>query len=327
MSSKRENDSLKAGCSNISASGAAHLKNSNFVIVTNSYKREITLVERSLRHSLSQNPLPHKVVFIDQNEKKLQLSREISTHPLLQHLHICKQSVSAARNSLNVSPGVEWILFCDDDGYLMARYTEKFLEIVKEYPENEIIAGSIVRDDNGEFYTPRHKIGGNLNKFRHTKLLMGSNFACKAKTFKRLGGFDERFGVGTYWGVGEETDFAWKAYFAKVPMLYDQNLKVFHIRPYASTFSNNFCKAFRYGKGKGALVAKWIFEKKRIKPFYEMIEMTVIPLVQMFKAVLALRFEMVAIYFVALLARYWGLVLFGGKFLFSHGNQKHWSNV
>ena len=289
------------------------------VVVTNSYGRELSLVERSLKYSLSQKPAPQRVIFIDQNENKLELSAEISQNTLLQHLYVPKRSVSAARNSLNISPDVEWIIFCDDDGYLMEGYAEKFVETVKGHPEIEIIAGSIMRDDTGEFYTTRHRMGGELNKFRYTKLLMGSNFACKAKTFKKLNGFDERLGAGAFWGSGEETDFAWKAHFARVPMLYCPDLKVFHIKPYSSTFSNNVKKAFFYGRGKGALVAKWILEEKKFKPFYEMAEMIIVPLAQMLKSILMLRPGGGAIYFTVLLARLWGFVLFGVKFLFSRG--------
>ena len=167
---------------------------------------------------LAQSPPPRKIIFIDQNERKLRLKREIADNVLLQHLHVHTVGVSAARNSLDISQDVDWILFCDDDGYLMEGYTKKFLEVAECLPWVKVIAGSIIRDDNGEFYTPRHGLGGDINKFSCTKLLMGSNFACKAEIFKKLGGFDERFGVGSYWGSGEETDFAWKAHFSKVPM-------------------------------------------------------------------------------------------------------------
>ena len=295
------------------------IKQLNFIIVTNSFRRDIALVERNLKHSLSQKPSPQKVIFIDQNEKKLELPSEISQSLLLQHLHIPKQSVSAARNSLNISPETEWIIFCDDDGYLMEGYAEKFIETAKSHPEVEIVAGSIIRDDNGEFYTSRHRIGGDINKFPYAKLLMGSNFACKAKTFKKLNRFDERLGAGAFWGSGEETDFAWKAHFAGVPMLYCSELKVFHVKPYSSTFPNNLKKAFFYGRGKGALVAKWIFEEKKLKPFYEMAEMSVVPVGQIFKAVLTFHPKEMVIYFTVLLARLWGFILFGVKFLFFRG--------
>ena len=285
----------------------------NFVVVTNSYKRDISLVERSLGHSLAQNPPPRKVVFVDQNEQRLRLKRKVAEHPLLRHIHVHTTAVSAARNSLDISSDIDWILFCDDDGYLMEGYTKKFLEVVECCPRVEVIAGSIVRDDNGEFYTPRHGMGGDINKFCYTKLLMGSNFACKAETFKKLGGFDERFGVGAYWGSGEETDFAWKAHFSKVPMLYCSDLKVFHIKPYASSFSDNVRKAFFYGRGKGALVAKWIFEEKKIKPFYEMAEMTMVPLGQMVKSFLGLSPKKVLVFATTLMARYWGFFIFTAK--------------
>ena len=302
-------------------------KPGDFVIVTNSYQRDISLVERSLGRSLGQNPPPQRVIFIDQNKNKLQFKREIAENPLLHHLHVCTTGVSAARNSFDISKNIEWMIFCDDDGYLMEGYTKKFLELAECQPWLEVIAGSIVRDDNGEFYTPRHKLGRNINKFFWTKLLMGSNFACKAATFKRLGGFDERFGAGSYWGSGEETDFAWKAHFAKVQMLYCPDLKVIHIKPYASTFANNFRKAFFYGRGKGALVAKWIVEERKLKPFCEIVEMTLVPLGQVVKSALTLSPEKVAIFATTLVARYWGFFAFVGKSLLPKGREKRVQDI
>ena len=295
----------------------------DFVIVTNSYQGDISLVERNLRHSLSQKPPPWKVIFIDQNEKKLKLSPEISDHLLLDHVHVRQRSVSAARNLLNVSSDIEWIIFCDDDGYLMEGYTEKFVEMVRYRPEVEILAGSVVRDDNGEFYTPRHKTGVNLNKFLYTKLLMGTNFACKAKTFKTLGGFDENFGVGAFWASGEETDFAWKAHFSRVPMLYCPELKVFHTKSYSLDFSDNIKKAFFYGRGNGALVAKWMLKERKIKPICEMVEMTLVPWGQVFKAVGNRSLERIALCLVTLLSRCWGFALFLIKYCFSREGRKY----
>ncbi len=271
----------------------------NFTIVTNSYQRDLILVERSLRASLSQNPSATSVIFIDQNAKRLKLSEDLVSNKNLQHLMVEANCVSKARNSFPIPENTDWLLFCDDDGYPAPNYIKTFLEI---------IAGSIVRDDNGEFYTPRHKIGGSLKNFRHTKLLMGSNFACKAQTFKRLGGFDEMFGAGSYWGSGEETDFAWKAYFAKVPMEYFPQLIVYHIKPYAGDFQHSLNKAFYYGVGKGALVAKWLFKNKKPIVLFEAVEMIIVPFLQIMMSLLLFRWKMTRIYFSTIKGRITGLI-------------------
>ncbi|OFZ16557.1 MAG: hypothetical protein A2X86_12235 [Bdellovibrionales bacterium GWA2_49_15] len=245
-------------------------------IVTNSFQRPKNLVERSLLASLNQIPGPDKVIFIDQSTPSLELEQKISANPLLTHLKIPVSGVAKARNSFPVPMDADWLIFCDDDGYLMPGYLEHFIKITQQYPKLKIIAGSIVRDDNGEFYSPRHQIGGDLMKFLNTKLLMGSNFAIRPTTFIELGKFSDNFGVGSYWGSSEETDFAWKAFFNNIPMAYFPELKVLHIKPYAGTFLHSCTKAYRYGVGKGAMVAKWIL-KGKVWPVVEFIEMLGLP--------------------------------------------------
>lgn len=249
----------------------------NIIIITNSYKRDQQLVERSLEHSLKHAAIIQKLIFVDQNRESLKLSESISSNSKLEHIKTDKSCVSEARNLVSIPDETDWLVFCDDDGYIAEDYFDIFFKTLEKDPELEIIAGSIIRDDNFDFYSPRHKIGGDLNKFRYSKLLMGSNFAVRAKVFKELEGFDERFGAGSILGSGEETDFAWKAYFAKKRMLYQPEMKVFHIRPYAGTLDHSIKKAELYGIGKGALVSKWLFERGQLPVLFELIEMILIP--------------------------------------------------
>lgn len=280
------------------------------LIITNSFKREQNLVERSLIHSLNQKPSPKYVYFIDQNENKLNLSREITQFDNFHHFHVKTNCVSTARNSVEIPRDVDWVLFCDDDGFLKEDYLKNWNQFVETHPRYDVIAGSIVRDDNEEFYSPRHKIGGDLNKFKNTKLLMGSNFSCKVEVFKKLNGFDEQFGAGSYWGSGEETDFAWKAYFNNVPMTYQKDLVVYHIRPYALSLGENIKKAFRYGIGKGALVSKWLVFKFKPIIFYEVFEMTMVPLLQMLIAFMSLRWTKIPVLISVLVSRWIGIFLY-----------------
>lgn len=280
----------------------------NLCIVINSYKRALTLVERSVKAALAQTVPARRVIFLDQNQPKLVFSDEIEKNPLFLHLEIHKSSVSSARNQLKIPSDCEWILFCDDDGYLDAKYIEKLGYLMESYADLEIFAGSIVRDDNLEFYSKRHEIGGSLRQFHHTKLLMGSNLVVKAATFDRLGRFDEQFGAGAFWGSGEETDFCWKAFFADVPMEFFKELVVYHIKPYAGDFKHSMNKAYQYGLGKGALVQKWLIRKHQPVVLFEFMEMLLIPLAQILWAILRLKFLEVPIYATVFYSRLLGFV-------------------
>jgi GT2 family glycosyltransferase len=248
-----------------------------YTAVVNTINRPQYLVERCITSLLTQKILPIQVILIDQNEKELQLTNSILENPLFQRMKVDYKSVSAARNSVIIPENSEWIFFCDDDGYADKNYSEVLFDLISKNPEIEIFAGSIVREDNLEFYSLRHRKGGSLKKFRNTKNLMGSNFVVKRSTFERLKRFDENFGVGSYWGSSEETDFCWKAFFMKVPMEFFPELIVYHTPPFNLSVKKGFVKAFRYGIGKGALVFKWLIKNKKLIVLYEFVEMLSVP--------------------------------------------------
>jgi hypothetical protein len=276
-------------------------------VVTNSYKRSSELVTRSLSQSLSQSPPVQQLIFVDQNPVPLQLPDDVTLDSRLTRVQTTESCVSSARNLIPIADDVDWLIFCDDDGYLENGYIAEFIRLTQQNPNIDIFAGAIVREDNLDFYTPRQAVGGDLGKFRNAKLLMGSNFAVKSKTFRELGKFDEAFGAGSYWGSGEETDFAWKANFNKIPSKYSPTLRVIHKPPYHEGFHLSVKKAYRYGRGKGALVSKWLL-RGHFLVLIEAMEMTIIPIVQTAKALITLKWNYIPIYAAALAGRFIGLL-------------------
>jgi len=264
-------------------------------------------VERSLRASLKQKIPPQKIILIDQNIEGLNLPEDISANQLIVRTRTNKKAVSAARNTLVIPDGTEWIFFCDDDGYPCDNYSEILQKLISQNPSLEILAGSYVRDDNHEFYTIRHKRGGSLKYFRNTKNLLGSNLVVKAKVFDELGRFDENFGAGALWGSSEETDFCWKAYFSGKNMEFFPELIIYHLPPFNESVKIGFKKAFKYGVGKGALVSKWLFKKKKIKVIYEFLEMITVPFIQSFRGLITFKFGLIATNFAALAGRIYGM--------------------
>ena len=70
-------------------------------------------------------------------------------------------------------------------------------------------------------------------------------------------------------------------------------------------------KSYRYGKGKGLLVKKWLFEQKRTVVLFELIEMLLIPFAQFTLGLLTLKFARCAAAVGAWLGRVDGLLLKG----------------
>ena len=280
----------------------------NYISVTNTINRPQFLVERCLNALLTQKISPVKVILIDQNKNELKLSNQIIDNPIFERKKVNFKSVSSARNSIQIPESVDWIFFCDDDGFACENYSEILQDLIIKNPELEIFAGSIIREDTNEFYSLRHKKGGSLKKFRNTKNLMGSNFVIKRSTFEKLGRFDESFGVGSYWGSSEETDLCWNAFFNKVPMEFFPELKVFHIPPFNESIRNGFKKSFKYGIGKGALVYKWLIKKRKLIVLYELGEMLIMPFLLSLLSIVKLKPQLIATNFAALAGRVYGFI-------------------
>ena len=280
-----------------------------YIAVVNTINRPPHLVERCLNALLEQKISPIKVILIDQNENELELSKRITDNPIFARSKVNYKSVSAARNSIVIPEGTDWIFFCDDDGYACDDYSETLQNLINKFPDFEIFAGSIIREDTNEYYSLRHKKGGSLNKFRNTKNLMGSNFVIKVSTFNGLERFDQNFGVGSYWGSSEETDLCWNAFFNKVPMEFFEELKVYHIPPFNESIKKGFIKAFKYGVGRGAMVYKWLIEKRKIVVLYEFGEMIILPFFLSLLSILKLKPQLIATNFAALVGRLTGFIM------------------
>lgn len=279
-----------------------------YISVVNTINRNLFLVERCLNALLNQKVKPKKVILIDQNDFKLDLSDKILSNPLFELQKVNYKSVSSARNSIKIPEDVDYIFFCDDDGYPCQNYSDILQMLINNNPNIEIFAGSIIREDTGTYYSLRHKKGGSLSKFRNTKNLMGSNFVIKTSTFEKLGRFDENFGVGSYWGSSEETDLCWNAFFNKIPMEFFPELIVYHRPPFNESIKIGYIKSFKYGMGKGALVYKWMIRKRKLIVLYEFFEMFLVPIVNSFLAIIKLQQSLILTNMAALAGRLFGFI-------------------
>lgn len=280
----------------------------NYIVVTNTINRSLELVSRSLRASLNQKIAPVKVILIDQNQTPLNLPEDIERNPMFERQVTSKRGVSGARNTLKIPANVEWVFFCDDDGYPCENYSDVLCQLINKYNGIDILSGSIIREDTKQYYSLRHKKGGSLKYFRNTKNLMGSNFVIKAEVFEKLGRFDELYGAGSYFGSSEETDFCWKAYFNDVNMEFFPELIVYHVPPFNESIKLGFRKSFKYGVGKGALVWKWLIIHKKWKVSYELFEMVTVPFILSIRGLLKFNLSLVASNFAGLIGRIYGLL-------------------
>ncbi|MCY4523491.1 MAG: glycosyltransferase [Halobacteriovoraceae bacterium] len=279
-----------------------------YLVITSTNNQETKLVERNLRNSLAMLPSPQSVVLLDQSSYPLNLHVKYKKNSVLQHKIVDVLSVSSFVNSLEIAEDIEWIIFCDDDGYLQKDYARRLINFSINNPKVEILAGSLLFDDDFGFCNFRQKIGGDPNKFPFSKLLTSSNVAVRRETFLRLGGFDVSFGEGSYWGSGDITDFIWKAYFAKVPMAYHREMIFYREREPSKGFISKSKANFSKGVAHGGLVGKWLIENRKVVVLYELMEMMILPLVKMFCYFIIFEPRKLLLQVPFILGRPWGLI-------------------
>ncbi len=279
----------------------------NCTVVINTFGRPAATVCAALGSVLDQDPQPLELILVDQNPLPLVLPPAINTHRLFRYQRIDSPCLSVARNSALVSARGRWIVFIDDDACLCPHYMRVLSTVIDTCHDLELIAGSVRCKDGDGYYSFRHRLGGDPSRFRHTKLVMGSNFAIRKSVLAALGGFDEAFGAGCRWGSSEETDLAWRACFSGVRSRYVRELVVLHPGSHDRGRKSNLLKSFRGGMGKGALVAKWLFTECRPVVLYELVEMTLVPVVKAAVSLLRLEPCQALARLAALLGRYTGL--------------------
>jgi GT2 family glycosyltransferase len=96
----------------------------------------------------------------------------------------------------------------------------------------------------------------------------------KKPLFTRLGGFDEHFGVGQWYGAAEETDFLLRALADSAKLLHCPIARVHHHFPTGALLATHIAclHARRRARGTGAIYAKhrlnlWVVMRGFIAPW------------------------------------------------------------
>ena len=170
-----------------------------------------------------------------------------------------EKGLSAGRNAgIKVARG-EILAFVDDEVTFGPDY---FLNLKKCFTGKylDAVAGRILKESSGEPYARTHRAKKHALGIHDFNYWLGGNMILARETIERIGLFDENFGVGKYFGSGEDLDYFYRLIQAKMRIVYCPEAFIYH--PAESKINPEIGKKFlSYGRGQGAVYAKALSSK------------------------------------------------------------------
>ena len=224
------------------------------VVITTHNRAE--LLNKAVRSILNQTYPNFEIIVIDDasDDDTGQVIKSFDGAKIIYHRNQVNAGLSAARNRALAFSSGQYIVFMDDDSLLKDDFLETLNKIVTE---NKIYALSarIVDSDSQQPYVAHfNSIERKDLGYFDFKYFMGGAHIIHRNVIKKVGNYDERFGVGSKYYASEESDYFFriKQYGEKV--LYCPELVIYH------PDSHNPCvdKVFKYSYGIAAMLAKQI---------------------------------------------------------------------
>lgn len=223
---------------------------------------------------VAQTFINFEVIVVDQNDDDRlvpHVERARSLGLAVRHLRHRPANLAAARNvGIEAAQG-KWIGFPDDDCW----YSPRLLEhVASRYRRSDEPAGIIVRwvEQDEQPLSAADLSWERSRAFRDIAVSSITLF-CERRLFKDIGGFDSRFGVGQWFGAGEETDFVMRALRSGAFFTYEPLGEVHHaVNPEKPVLTEKTKLSVRHrARGTGALYAKhklptWVIARGLVAP-------------------------------------------------------------
>ena len=216
---------------------------------------------RAVDSFLSQTDRGFELIIVDQNPDErlapfVDKAREGGLD--VRHVRMDTPGLSAARN-LGISHARHDILaFPDDDCWYETEVIEQVRHAFGKEPALGGAIGCWVEQAESKPATQTYLLEHSAwREFRGGHASSISLFLDR-RLFENLGGFDERLGVGQWYGAGEEIDFILRALASGARLRYCPNVRVHHAysRQPVGSFKTICRQARRRNRGVGAIYAK-----------------------------------------------------------------------
>lgn len=229
-----------------------------FSIIIATYNR-YNLLWRLLNSIDSQKgSVSTEILVIDQSEHYVAHKIRLEACGI-RYFHTSQRGLSRARNiGISHAKG-RYIILMDDDAVMESSLLQKAIGLQQREHGYAGLCGIIRNIEDGEpFSRYMDEVQEELSLKNFNKA-MSSAMILNRNAVITVGGFDERFGIGSRFGGSEETDLLLRLFWRGYRILYSPEIEVFHPRydecvlPLRTLFS----KSFSYGMGRGALIRKY----------------------------------------------------------------------
>lgn len=196
-----------------------------------------------------------EVIIADQNDN-IDLAPVVEKYKdryTINHIRVSEKGLSKSKNLGIEAASGAIVSFPDDDCCFYPDTVSNAIRFFDRHPGTDVIYGKVYDRESGENIMREwlnHEKKLNLKNFH----LNYSSIACFSR--KKDLTFDTHFGVGAYYGSGEELDYVITAIKRKYTVVYTPSVEVWH--PQLNVQSMNADKVYRYAKGYAAVLKKHV---------------------------------------------------------------------
>lgn len=234
-------------------------------------------IVRFIQTLLEQTSKDFELIVVDQNsdDRLLPYLKKACQGGIeVLHLRLDRPSLAGARNLGIARATGQFVGFPDDDCWYEP---DTVAQVLSAFSANPGLGGIVACWEEQMRYRNRDPQTGNLSleswrNFRGGDASSISLFF-RRELFDQIGGFDERFGVGCWYGAAEETDFILRALAHGVRINHHPVARVHHSFAHRVEDHSSCHKARQRSRGTGAIYGKhhlslWVILRGFIAPVY-----------------------------------------------------------
>jgi len=222
----------------------------SLIVATYGRQNELTKLLESLKNQTYKN---FEVLIIDQNDK-ISIDSIVFRYTSklnIKHIKTSRKGIAHSKN-LGIKHSVgELITFPDDDCKYYPDTLQNAYDFYNKNPSIDIFYGRVYDiEHNLNIIRNWYVEPMRLNKYNF--YLNYSAITCFTKRKELL--FDENFGIGSNYAMGEELDYIMNALNLKYTVFYTPSISIWHPQLNVSVMSKE--KVFNYAFGYGATIKK-----------------------------------------------------------------------